>query len=200
MRPTAAEDNPARPPGADRLGALVAEAASGDESAWESIVSLYGRRIYAMAKSRLRDAESAEEITQSVFATLAERLRGGDTGYEERGQFEPWLFRITMNRVRDEGRRRQRRAADTIPFQHAASVPAAEPALDGEDRVGPLREALGRLDDRDREVVELRHHGQMSFNQIAELLDEPLGTVLARHHRALKKIKKELERVEASRS
>ena len=43
--------------------------------------------------------------------------------------------------------------------------------------------------DADREVVELRHHGGLSFNQISDMLKEPLGTVLARHHRALKKLK-----------
>ena len=45
---------------------------------------------------------------------------------------------------------------------------------------------MARLHDADREVIELRHHGGLSFKQIAELLDEPLGTLLARHHRALR--------------
>lgn len=45
------------------------------------------------------------------------------------------------------------------------------------------------LSDADREVVELRHHGQMAFKDIAELLSQPVGTVLARHHRALRKLR-----------
>lgn len=193
MRPVTAEDSPASPPGADRIGALVADAAKGDEAAWESIVELYGRRIYAMAKSRLRDAESAEEITQSVFATLAERLRADAVAYEERGRFEPWLFRIVMNRVRDEGRRRQRRAVDTIPIRESEPTAAMPATTTVDEQLEPLRDAIGRLDERDREIIELRHHGQMSFSQIADLLGEPMGTLLARHHRALKKIRRELE-------
>jgi DNA-directed RNA polymerase specialized sigma24 family protein len=48
---------------------------------------------------------------------------------------------------------------------------------------------MEQLSHADREVIELRHHGQMSFQQLAEMLDEPMGTLLARHHRALKKLK-----------
>lgn len=196
MRPVAADDSPVSPPepDAERLPALIADAARGDETAWETIVSLYGRRIYAMAKSRLRDADSAEEITQSVFATLAERLRGEGGAYEERGRFEPWLFRIAMNRVRDEGRRRQRRKGDRLPLEDRSAPP--DPRLAGfgdDDEVGALRAAIQRLDEADREIIELRHHGRCSFAQIADLLGEPIGTVLARHHRALRKIRRELE-------
>ena len=193
MRPVAATDNPSSPPGAGPERALVAEAAAGDEAAWEALVSCYARRVYAMAWSRLRDADAAEEITQSVFATLAVKLRDGR--YEEQGRFEPWLFRITMNRVRDEARRRRRRPE--APLEFASGVPAP-PSADGPtggdgDRLADLRRALGRLDERDREIIELRHHGQLAFAQIADLLGEPMGTVLARHHRALKKIKTLME-------
>jgi RNA polymerase sigma-70 factor (ECF subfamily) len=206
MRPLAAEqptphppDPPAPPesgePVEPDLRALVADAAGGDERAWETIVSLYGRRIYAMARSRLHDAESAEEITQSVFATLAGRLRADASAYEERGRFESWLFRITMNRVRDEGRRRSRRATDTLPLSNAGTLlDGAEGRMNDRDDLAALRRAVASLDDRDREVVELRHHGQMPFARIADLLDEPMGTVLARHHRALKKIRQTIER------
>lgn len=197
MRPIAAEDSRACSGESESLGATIADAAAGDEAAWESIVSLYARRIYAMAKSRLRDAEAAEEITQSVFATLAARLREG--GYEERGRFESWLFRITMNRVRDEGRRRKRRATDTVSIADhgpvAVSVGGQGGSVSGveDGTIEALRDAVAGLEGPDREVIELRHHGQLSFAQIADLLGEPIGTVLARHHRALKKIRRAIE-------
>ena len=52
-----------------------------------------------------------------------------------------------------------------------------------------LRIAMNELPEADREIIELRHHGGMSFKQMSELLEEPLGTLLARHHRALRKLK-----------
>jgi len=180
-------DRSATPPA--ELAGLLERAARGDDAAWTELIRLYGRRVFALAKSRCRDPELAEEITQSVFVTVASTLK--KAAYDERGRFEPWLFRIAMNRVRDEMRRRARQAEPTDPalLINARSV-GPEVGLGSASPVfGRLRSALDQLTGADREVVELRHHAQMSFKAIAELLDEPMGTVLARHHRALKKLK-----------
>ncbi len=139
----------------------------------------------------------AEEITQSVFATVAAKLRTGQ--YTEQGRFESWLFRVTMNRLRDEVRRVKRQAIPTDPEQMASRAAAGK--NDGDDEEGDaapalerLREAMADLPPADREIIELRHHGGLSFKQLADLLDEPVGTLLARHHRALKKLQLVLEK------
>ncbi len=174
------------------LGELLAGAARGDALAWEGIVRLYARRVFALAKSRCRSGDVAEEITQSVFATIAAKLGGADEqdsarGYRELGRFEPWLFRVAMNRVRDHVRREKRAMPRSELREDMAARDRREPAPEAELR--RLREAMETLSESDREVVELRHHAQMSFKQIAELMDEPIGTLLARHHRALRKLK-----------
>lgn len=170
------------------VAGLLAAAAKGDQDAWREIISRYGRRIYALAKSRCQRPDVAEEVTQSVFATVAAKL--GDGGYTEQGRFESWLFRVAMNRIRDEIRRRQRHAEPTDP----SSLGYIQAPTSGEGHAEPgllsrLRDAMRRLPEADREIIELRHHGQMSFKQMADLLGEPLGTLLARHHRALRKLK-----------
>jgi RNA polymerase sigma-70 factor (ECF subfamily) len=181
-------DETTTPEASDELPALLAAAGRGDESAWRRLIALYGRRVYAMVQSRVRNEHVAEEIAQSVFATVASKLSSGS--YGERGRFESWLFRITMNRVRDEARRAKHRPVAASPETFEQSLP------DSGERQGPdaaamasLRGAMAELPDSDREVVELRHHAGMSFKHIADLLEQPLGTVLARHHRALKKLK-----------
>jgi len=170
------------------VAGLLAAAAQGDESAWREVIGRYGRRIYALAKSRCRRLDVAEEVTQSVFATVAAKLGSG--GYSEQGKFESWLFRVAMNRIRDEIRRSQRHAEPTDPamFNLVQSSTKAEAQVDS-PMLGRLRNAIGQLTEADREIIELRHHGGMSFKQMADLLDEPLGTLLARHHRALRKLK-----------
>lgn len=181
---------------AQDLQRLLADAAADParaERAWTEILHRYARRVYAMARAHVRDDTTAEEIAQSVFATLATTLSRGS--YAEQGRFESWLFRVTMNRVRDEARRRKRHARPTDPSTladlHLAedSAPHAHDA----DTLARLRNALAHLSEPDRHVVELRHHGALSFQQIADTLGEPLGTVLARHHRALKKLRTIME-------
>ena len=144
-----------------------------------------------MVRSRCHDDDLAEEITQSVFVTISSKL-SPDGGYEEHGRFESWLFRITMNRVRDEMRRRKRHAVATDPAGFSDIQGAPEAPRD-DAGLASLRAAMDGLTDAERQVIELRHHGQMSFKHIAETLDEPIGTVLARHHRALRKLKRLIE-------
>ncbi len=173
------------------LAPLLAAASSGDEAAWRSVIDLYARRVFALCKSRCGRADLAEEITQSVFATVAAKLTSG--AYDEQGKFESWLFRVAMNRVRDEMRRIKRHADPTDPAAFggvgARSDTESDGAMLGAERLDALRSAMSGLSDADREVVELRHHAGLSFKQIAELLSEPMGTLLARHHRALKKLR-----------
>lgn len=191
---------------------VLRAAGGGDEEAWRKIVHLYARRVYALARSRLGGTgrniggaggaggagasrgsghDAAEEVTQSVFVTVAAKLSSGE--YTEQGRFESWLFRVAMNRIRDEVRRLRRHATPTDPETLDASAgrpeKSADLARDREDSVRLLRGAIEHLAETDREVIELRHHAGLSFKQMAELLDEPLGTLLARHHRALRKLK-----------
>lgn len=174
---------------------VLARAVQGDEAAWRRLIELFGRRVYALVKSRGVTGDMAEEITQSVFATVAAKIAGAE-GYTEQGKFEAWLFRIAMNRVRDEGRRKARQAGTvetavlaTVPEQRADAKPGAGDSREQNERqLNQLRAALQELPEADREIVQLRHHGGLSFKQIADMLDEPLGTLLARHHRALKKL------------
>lgn len=182
-------------------------AASGDEAAWARLVGEYAPRVYALLHSRCRDADLAEEITQAVFASVAEKL----PVYNEQGKFGPWVFQIAMNRWRDELRRRQRQrtaaagdALDRLPggggrtgggtsagggagesADYRSQDPAAAAALD---------RALAQLSEADRDVIDLRHVGGLSFKQMADALGEPVGTLLARHHRALAKLRALIEK------
>ncbi len=187
------EQHDAGGPDPAAIAGLLSRAMRGDERAWRELVGAYGPRVFALAQSRCHNADVAEEIMQSVFATVAVKVRGRD--YIEHGKFEAWLFRVAMNRVRDYARSKKRSSA---LFQQG-SEPVAEAAAQREqertdgEQLSALRAAMEQLPDADREVIELRHHGDLSFKQIADLLDEPLGTLLARHHRALRKLKELVE-------
>lgn len=176
-------------PERESLEATLRRAAAGDELAWRDLVQAYSNRVFGLIRAQCNSSDLAEEITQSTFCTIVVKIGG----YTELGKFEQWLFRIAMNRLRDEMRRRKRQArpvdneamiglagADShAPNEHAPTEPAEYKAL---------RSALAQLSDADQQIIHLRHYGGLSFKQISEILEQPLGTVLARQHRALKKL------------
>ncbi len=181
-----------RSPDKETLEATLRRAAAGDETAWHSIVNAYAPRVFGLLAAQCHNADLAEEITQSAFCTIVARI--GE--YTELGRFEAWLFRIAMNRRRAEMRRRRRQAKPVddqalIGLGGASENPAG--GLLHADHLPALRQALSMLSDADRRVIQLRHYAGLSFARIAEVLGEPLGTVLARQHRALKKLRQLIE-------
>jgi len=181
------------PAGREPIAAILVRAARGDASAWRAVVDEYAPRVFALLRSQCHDAELAEEITQSTFCTLVSKL----AAYTEQGRFEAWLFRIAVNRLRDEMRRRQRQAA---PMEESTLVGLRQaPRADAADErpepaeISALEEAMAQLSPADRLIIDLRHVGGMSFKQLSDYLGEPLGTLLARHHRALHKLRSLIE-------
>lgn len=187
------------------LKQTVRAAASGDDRAWAVLVRTCTPRVFALLLRRCGNRDLAEELTQATFVKLVEHL----DRYEEQGQFEAWLFRIAMNTLRDEMRRRSRQATATgragdretgqgRPGDHTASAWEGEPMdpqpqaleqLARREEHQQVRAAVARLPDADQEVLHLRFTAGLSFAQIAEALGQPLGTVLARGHRAVNKLK-----------
>lgn len=181
-------------PDPTELQALLRRAAGGDSSAWRSIVSDFAPRVFGLLRAQCHDSELSEEIAQSTFCTLAAKI--GE--YVESGRFESWVFRIAMNRLRDEMRRRARHARpmDTEPMAAVATTSgragrmASAAQAEIHDR---LARAMARLSESDREIIDLRHTGGLSFKALSDYYGEPVGTLLARHHRALRKLRALLE-------
>ncbi|MEE2912322.1 MAG: sigma-70 family RNA polymerase sigma factor [Planctomycetota bacterium] len=170
----------------------ITAAASGDEVAWRWIVDAYAHRVFALIRSKCANEELAEEITQSTCCTIAEKL----SGYTETGKFEPWLFRIAMNRMRDEMRRRKRHAVPMENEMIGIFSSGVSDVIDDEGasmEIQRLRVAVGQLSSSDQDIIHMRHAAGMSYKQIAEVLEQPLGTVLARQHRAVRKLRSIME-------
>ncbi|MCC6580817.1 MAG: sigma-70 family RNA polymerase sigma factor [Phycisphaeraceae bacterium] len=185
---------------------MLAAAAKGDALAWRSIVTQYAPRVYGLLLHQCGDRDLAEEIAQATFVKVVTRIGR----YQERGRFEPWLFRIAMNQLRDEMRRRKRQARpmdlslthdeedDSDPWASVSSTSRHdEPHSPLDDmahaeQLEQVRQAVAQLGEEDREIIYLRHTAGLTFVQIAEALNKPLGTVLARGHRALGKLRKML--------
>ncbi len=173
--------------------ALITAAAAGDDVAWRRIVEIWAPRVQAILVANCGDQELAEEINQSTFCTMAAKIGS----YVDQGKFEAWLFRIAMNRLRDEMRRRKRQA---VPVGEEILKPVSRSGREDRSAHRPvdpevaqaLWAALRGLNEADQEVLHLRHVAGLSFKQIAAQLEQPVGTVLARHFRALKRLREVL--------
>jgi RNA polymerase sigma-70 factor (ECF subfamily) len=140
--------------------------------------------VYAYVASLLRDRAAAEDVTALAFERAFRKRR---TFSERRGSLRGWLFAIARNAALDELRRRRRSAtlvAD-IPDEAADGTGNAERWA----RRLAVREAMATLDARDRELVLLKFHGQLSNGELASILSTSESNVGTRLHRAMTKLR-----------
>ena len=180
-----------------RLRAVIASAQAGDPEAYRVLLDTYGRRLYGYFLRATGSHHDAEDLLGEVMLRLVARLGK----YDDRGRFEPWLFRIAANMVRDRIRRmRSNPPAVSLSAegdsgakradQLLADTDAVETGLLAEEASADLQAALAKLDATTRDMILLRHFGQMSFKEIAEVFECPLGTALARVHRGLRALRR----------
>lgn len=157
----------------------------------ERLLVSFAPRVYGLLLRMVGQPDVAEDLMQE---TLLHAFRSRQT-YRPEGKFRAWIFRIAINLARDWIRRRPREPATLfegnaeMPPRPALTVdsPPAADALSRE-RARRVEVALARLPDADREVLLMRYYGDLTFKAIADATGEPIGTVLARAHRALKKL------------
>ncbi|MCG6919872.1 MAG: sigma-70 family RNA polymerase sigma factor [Acidobacteria bacterium] len=176
---------------------LMARLAAGDREALAPLMERHYPRLYRIALSYLRNPDDALDTVQETFVKAFQNANRWD-GSVEAG---PWLSRVAINQSIDRWRRIRRRQATFTPLapgDHEAAL--ADGALDPDARVhgrelrDRLATALGRLPERQRAVVILRHYQEMTLEEIADALGMKLGTVKSSLHRALGRLRTGLQR------
>ena len=181
----------------DELRQMIAHARAGRAEGFEQIVSALGPRLYGFFVRATGNHHEAEDLLGELMLRLVKML----PSYDDRGRFEPWLFRIASNLVRDRIRRRQVRSVvvamhsnDGLSIEDELPSPPqpVDAALLASEDSRALWAALDRLDATTRDMVLLRHFSELSFKEIADLYECPLGTALAKVHRGLKTLREML--------
>jgi RNA polymerase sigma-70 factor, ECF subfamily len=158
-----------------------------DAEAFDALFRECAGDVHAYAISLLGDAAAAEDVTALAFERLF-RARGRLD--RRRGTPRAWLFTIARNAALDELRRRRRREpAVSAAEESLAAAPA--PGADAEDveRRDTVRRALAELSPRDREVVLLKFHGQLTNAELARALGISESNAGTRLHRALERLR-----------
>lgn len=168
------------------LDGLLKRIAGGDR---DGLAELYHRArttVYALALSYLKNTEDAEDVTQDAFVQIWDSA----PTYRAEGKAVAWMLTITRNLCLMRLRKQQR--SGELSEEEWAALPALPAGLSHEEQLA-LRAALELLDAEERRIVLLHAVTGWKHREIASLLELPLPTVLSKYHRALKKLRKQLE-------
>ena len=170
---------------------LMIAVAARDTNALEQLYTRHSRVAYGLALRILANAEQAEDVVQEAFWRVWNRA---GTFQPSNGQFAAWLFGIVRNLCLDELRRRQTRPlAVTGDEQILLAVPDTQPNTEAlaveTERRRLISDMLAELPPDQRQVIELAYFGGLTQREIADKLNNPLGTVKTRIRLALQKLK-----------
>jgi len=166
---------------------LVSQARGGDAEARNELVRRHRAAAYRFALQLTGNREDAADVTQEAMIRFLDTLQR----FEDGRPVLPWLFRIVRNKSYDLGRRQKVRRAESLDELLEKGMPApvqrdGDPAarLERRDLRRRVWSALGRLPDKQREILVLREYQDLSYGEIGSVLGVPTGTVMSRLHRA----------------
>jgi RNA polymerase sigma-70 factor (ECF subfamily) len=172
---------------------IIIRAQSGDREAFAILFEQYKNLVYKTAFLMLGASAEAEDALQEIFVQVYKSLSGFDPG---KAAFTTWLYRITFNYCLNHRRKRRH---ETLPLEGIS--PALRSEFPGAQLADEeiLRQAIGKLTDKQHAVVILRYFWDLPYAEIAQILDIPLGTVKSRLDLALKTLRNVLEEQESGK-
>ena len=153
---------------------VIERSRRGDPDSFAELYRQYKNLVFKTAYLILGDPADAEDVLQDVFVKLASALPGFDP---RRASFSTWLYRITVNHCLNQRRKIRPDAAASVESAHSLESQVAAD-LD-------LARALSALSDKLRAAVVLRYYAGLAYDQIAEVLNVPVGTVKSRLNQAI---------------
>ncbi|PYN96344.1 MAG: hypothetical protein DMD91_21775 [Candidatus Rokuibacteriota bacterium] len=180
--------------------ALIERCRKGDVVAFEPLVEKYRERVWRLAYNYLRDREEAWDVGQDAFIRAWQAL----PSFRGQSAFYTWLFRIVINVATDRARQRAARGRafgteavaeedwDRVLVEPGGGPDAAASRAEQRERI---RRGLDALPEHHRAIIMLSDLEGLSYREIAEVLDIPMGTVMSRLHNARKRLRDVLGRL-----
>ena len=165
----------------------------GNNEAITELIRRYKQKIFTSIFFLVRKRELAEDLFQETFIKIITSLR--DKRYNEEGKFLPWAIRIAHNHVIDHFRKEQHMPMqrDTEEYSVFDFMPHrgrnAVEEIVHQEKIAKVRQLIEHLPFEQREVVIMRHYGELSFKEISKILDININTALGRMHYAILKMR-----------
>lgn len=186
-----------RRPSPDATDTLIFRCLEGDQAAWDLIVKQHWRKVFNVAYTFVGRHDEAEDLAQDIFLKVFRSLGT----FDRRANFQTWLTSVSRNLCIDHYRsvRKERevisREVDATELPRASEDGGALVALEQRDRVALLRQALSRLPPTLRTVVLMRDIQELSYQEIANRLNLPEGTVKSRINRGRTELVRQVRRL-----
>jgi RNA polymerase sigma-70 factor (ECF subfamily) len=166
------------------LEQIIIGCKKGQERCFAQLVDIYSKRCFAYFYRLTGSAATSEDLLSELFVKLVEKI-----GTFRGGNFDGWLFAMASNIFYDHLRfkQRQTRLLDE-QTKRARSQPMTTEEM-GNDASDKLQNALGKLDDDVRELILMRYYSHLSFREISQTTAVPIGTILSKVHRGIKKLR-----------
>jgi len=176
---------------------LIERCLKGDQRAWDEIVRLYWRKVFNVAYKFVGRQDEAEDLAQDIFLKLFKSLKT----FDRRANFSTWLISVSRNLCIDHYRsvRREHEVVthdvDVVSLARPSALDSPQVALERRDRVALLRAALDKLAPSLRTAVMLRDIQELTYQEIAEKLGVPEGTVKSRINRGRTELARQIARL-----
>jgi RNA polymerase sigma-70 factor, ECF subfamily len=174
---------------------IVERALGGDAEAFGELVRRWERRIFALAYGMLSREEDARDATQETFLAAFRNLRG----FRGEAKVSSWLHRIAVNQCLTRQRRAKVRSESALAEEEDGAAQVAAPleqspvrVVEGRQRTAAVRRALNGLPVELKQIVVMKEFEELTFREIAEVLDLPLSTVKSRLYTGLKQLQMRL--------
>ena len=169
---------------------LVIKAQSGDRNAFSELVSIHARGVLNVIYRMCGDAQVAEDAAQETFIRAWARL----DSFRVDSSLRNWLYRIALNAATDMLRKEKRTLTGDLEGFHLADPQLGPEGLFlQEERTAVVQRAIQTLPDASRAVLVLKEYEGLSYHEIADALDIPIGTVMSRLNYARRLLKEKLE-------
>lgn len=171
----------------DTVKDIVLLARRGDKQAFSQLVDMYSSRLYGYFYRLTGNRDEANELLGELFLKLVEKI-----GSCRPETFEAWLFKIASNLFTDYLRTKKRSQKMLSHIEEQVRDEAQMPKKDN-FLTDKLARQLQKLEPETAEIIVMRYYSQLSFDQLAQARKEPIGTVLSKVHRGLKKLRQLME-------
>ena len=183
---------------------LIEACKEGDASAFNLLVWRWEKPLYNFVYKYVGHADTAQDLVQETFVRVLKNIER----YTHRGSFSTWLYRIAINLCKDHLKKKRLPMVSLHDYYTTASGekvyvkdrvaddgPPTDAAVDTADRGELVRRVLNGLPEEQRVVILMKEYQELTFREIAEVLEVPEGTVKSRLYHGLRSMRDQLERL-----